>query len=63
MPLGTPSPVFGFRASDIVNNIYEAFVTETTETKLSVAELETAFRVAEFCSKRGNQAPCSGKFQ
>ena len=63
MPLGTPTPVFGFRASEIAENIYQAFATETTETKLSVAELEVAFRVAEFCSKRANQEPCSGKFE
>jgi hypothetical protein len=63
MPLGTPGPVVGFRASEIAENIFQAFVTETTEAKLSVAELEPAFRVAEFCSKPANQAPCSGKFR
>jgi hypothetical protein len=63
MPLGRPNPVFGFRASEIAQNIFEAFVTETTETKLSVAELEAMFRVAEFCAKPANQVPCSGKFQ
>jgi hypothetical protein len=63
MPLGTPSPVIGFRASEIAENIFQAFVTETMETKLSVAELEVAFRVAEFCSKPANQVPCSGKLQ
>ena len=61
MPLGTPTPVTGFKASEIAQNIFDAFVTETTETKLSVAELEVAFRVAEFCSKPANQVPCSGK--
>jgi hypothetical protein len=61
MPLGTPSPVVGFRASEIAENIFQAFLTETMETKLSVAELEVAFRVAEFCSKRANHEPCSGK--
>jgi hypothetical protein len=63
MPLGTPMPIVGFRASEIAQNIYEAFVTETTETKLSVAELEAAFRVANYCSKPANQVPCSGKFE
>ena len=63
MPLGTPSPILGFRASEIAEDIFQAFLTETTETKLSVAELEVAFRVAEFCSKPGNQVPCSGKYQ
>ena len=63
MPLGTPRPVVGFRASEIAGDIFEAFVTETTEAKLSVAELETAFRVANYCSKPANQVPCSGKFE
>jgi hypothetical protein len=63
MPLGTPSPVAGSRASEIAEYIFEAFVTETTAAKLSVAELEPTFRVAEFCSKPANQVPCSGKLQ
>jgi hypothetical protein len=63
MPLGMPGPVIGFKATDIAENIFQAFVTETTEEKLSVAELEPTFRVAEFCSKPENQAPCSGKLQ
>jgi hypothetical protein len=63
MPLGTPSPVAGFKASDIAEKIFQAFATETTEAKLSVAELEPTFRVAEFCSKPANQVPCSGKLQ
>jgi hypothetical protein len=63
MPLGTPTPIFGFRASEIAESIFQAFLAETTETKLSVAELEATFRVAEFCSKRANQVPCSGKLQ
>ena len=63
MPLGTPAPVFGFRASEIAQKIFEAFVGETMETKLSVAELEAMFRVANFCSKPTNQKPCSGKLQ
>jgi hypothetical protein len=62
MPLGTPMPIVGFRASEIAQNIFEAFVSETTETKLSVAELEAKFRVANYCSKPANQVPCSGKF-
>jgi hypothetical protein len=63
MTLGTPSPVVGFRASDIADDIFEAFSTETSEMKLSVAELEAAVRVAEFCAKPANQVPCSGKLQ
>jgi hypothetical protein len=63
MPLGTPTPVTGFKGSEIAEKIFQAFVTQTTETKLSVAELETTFRVAEFCSKPANHVPCSGKFQ
>ena len=61
--LGTPTPIVGFRASEIAESIYRAFVEETTETKLSVAELEATFRVANFCSKPANQVPCSGKFE
>jgi hypothetical protein len=63
MPLGAPSPVVRSEASEIADYIFQDFVAETTETKLSVAELETTFRVAEFCSKPANQAPCSGRFQ
>jgi hypothetical protein len=63
MPLGTPIPVAGTRASEIAEHIFSAFLTETTEAKLSVAELEPTFRVAEFCSKPANQLPCSGKLQ
>lgn len=63
MPLGTPIPVVGFRASEIAESIFQAFLEETTETKLSVAELEATFRVANFCSKPANQVPCSGKFK
>lgn len=63
MPLGTPIPVVGSNASQIADDIFEDFVEETTETKLSVAELEAAFRVANFCSKPENRVPCSGKFQ
>jgi hypothetical protein len=61
--LGTPTPIVGFRASEIAESIYRAFLEETTETKLSVAELEATFRVANFCSKPANQVPCSGKFE
>jgi hypothetical protein len=61
--LGTPTPIIGFRASEIAESIYRAFLEETTETKLSVAELEATFRVANFCSKPANQVPCSGKFE
>jgi hypothetical protein len=63
MPLGIPIPVVGSDASKIAENIFQDFVTETTEAKLSVAELEVNFRVANFCSKPENQLPCSGKFQ
>ena len=63
MPLGTPSPVVRSEASEIAESIFQDFVNETTETKLSVAELEATFRVANFCSKPANQVPCSGKFQ
>ena len=63
MPLGTPSPVVRSEASEIAEYIFQDFVKETTETKLSVAELEATFRVANFCSKPANQLPCSGKFQ
>jgi hypothetical protein len=63
MPLGTPSPVVRSEASEIAEYIFQDFVKETTEAKLSVAELEATFRVANFCSKPANQMPCSGKFQ
>jgi hypothetical protein len=63
MPLGTPSPVARSTASEIAEYVFQDFVKETTETKLSVAELEATFRVANFCSKPANQVPCSGKFQ
>jgi hypothetical protein len=63
MPLGTPSPVVRSEASEIAEYIFQDFLKETTETKLSVAELEATFRVANFCSKPANQLPCSGKFQ
>jgi hypothetical protein len=61
MPLGTPSPLISSDASEIAERIFDAFVTETTETKLSVTELEVGIRVANFCSKPANQVPCSGK--
>jgi hypothetical protein len=63
MPLGTPSPVARSTASEIAEYIFQDFAKETTEAKLSVAELEATFRVANFCSKPANQLPCSGKFQ
>jgi len=63
MPLGMPSPVVRSQASEIAEYIFQDFLKETTETKLSVAELEATFRVADFCSKPANQLPCSGKFQ
>jgi hypothetical protein len=63
MPLGTPTPVVRSGASEIAEYILQEFLQETTEAKLSVAELEATFRVANFCSKPSNQLPCSGKFQ
>jgi hypothetical protein len=63
MPLGTPSPVVGSDAAKIADTIFEEFVTDTTEMKLSVAELEAKFRVASFCAKPENKVPCSGKLQ
>jgi hypothetical protein len=63
MPLGIPIPVVGTDASKIADYIFQDFVAETTEAKLSVAELEVAFRVATFCSKPENKVPCSGKLQ
>lgn len=63
MPLGTPIPVAGFTAADIAEDIFQSFLTETLETKLSVADSELTFRVAEFCSKPANRVPCSGKIQ
>lgn len=63
MPLGTPTPVVRSEASEIAEYIFQEFLNETTETKLSVAELEATFRVANFCSKPAHQLPCSGKFQ
>ena len=61
MPLGVPIPVVGTDASKIADIIFQDFVDETSEAKLSVKELETKFRVASFCAKPENQAPCSGK--
>jgi hypothetical protein len=63
LPLGAPTVVAHPVASDIAEDIFEDFVKETTETRLSVAELEVNLRVANFCSKPANQLPCSGKFQ
>jgi len=63
MPLGTPNIVAHAVASEIAEDIFEDFVKETTETRLSVAELEVNLRVANFCSKPANQLPCSGKLQ
>lgn len=63
MPLGTPSPVVGSDPSKIAETIFQEFLTDTTEMKLSVAELEAKFRVASFCAKPENKAPCSGKLQ
>jgi hypothetical protein len=63
LPLGSPNIVAHTAASDIAEEIFQDFVKETTETHLSVAELEVNLRVANFCSKPANQLPCSGKLQ
>jgi hypothetical protein len=63
VPLGEPTVVAHPVASEIAEDIFQDFVKETTETHLSVAELEVTMRVANFCSKAENQMPCSGKFQ
>jgi hypothetical protein len=63
VPLGAPNVVGHAAASEIAEDIFQDFVKETTETHLSVAELEVTMRVANFCSKPENQLPCSGKFQ
>ena len=63
MPLGMPIPVVGTDPSKIADIIFEDFVDETSEMKLSVAELEAKFRVASFCAKPENKVPCSGKLQ
>ena len=63
MPLGSPNIVAHPAASEIAEDIFQDFVKETTETHLSVAELEVNLRVANFCSKPANQLPCSGKVQ
>ena len=63
MPLGAPIPVAGFTASEIAEYIFQSFITATLETKLSVADSELTFRVAEFCSKPANRVPCSGKIR
>jgi hypothetical protein len=63
MPLGAPNIVAHPGAADIAEDIFQDFVKETTETRLSVAELEVNLRVANFCSKPANQLPCSGKLQ
>jgi len=63
IPLGTPIPVVGSDAGEISETIFEEFVAETSEAKLSVAELEAKYRVANFCSRPENKVPCSGKLQ
>ena len=63
MPLGEPKVISGTDPSGIAEDIFEEFVKETTETRLSSAETEVTLRVANFCSKPENQLPCSGKFQ
>ena len=61
MPLGMPIPVVGTDPAKIADIIFEDFVDQTAETKLSAKELEAKFRVASFCAKPENQVPCSGK--
>lgn len=63
MPLGAPNVVGKPVASEIAEDIFEEFVKETTETRLSVSELEVNLRVANFCSKPAHQLPCSGKLE
>ena len=63
MPLGMPIPVVGTDPGKIADVIFEDFVDETSEMKLSVAELEAKFRVANFCARPENKVPCSGKIQ
>ena len=63
MPLGMPIPVVGTDPGKIADIIFEDFVDETSEMKLSVAELEAKFRVANFCARPENKVPCSGKIQ
>lgn len=63
VPLGAPTVVTRPVASEIAEDIFEDFVKETTETRLSVAELEVNLRVANFCSKPAHQLPCSGKLE
>lgn len=63
MPVGAPNVVARAVASEIAEDIFQDFVKETTETRLSVVELEVNLRVANFCSKAENQLPCSGKIQ
>lgn len=63
MPLGAPNIVFHADASQIAEDIFQDFIKETLETRLSTAEVEINMRVANFCSKSENAAPCSGKLQ
>jgi hypothetical protein len=63
LPLGSPNIVAHAAAPEIAEDIFQDFVKETTETHLSVAELEVNLRIANFCSKPANQLPCSGKLQ
>lgn len=63
MPLGEPKVISRPDAAGIAEDIFQDFVKETTETRLTAAESEVTLRVANFCSKPENQMPCSGKFQ
>ena len=63
LPLGEPTLVAGAEVSQLAEHIFEEFVKETTEARLSVTELEVPLRVANYCSKPANQGPCSGKLQ
>ena len=63
VPLGEPNVVAHPAASEIAEDIFQEFVKETTEARLSVAELEVTMRLANLCAKPENQQPCSGRFQ
>lgn len=63
MPLGEPKVIARPDAAGIAEDIFQEFVKETSETRLTAAEEEVILRVANFCSKPENQMPCSGRFQ
>ena len=63
MPLGAPNIIFHPDAAQIAEDIFQDFVKETLETRLSTAEVEISMRVANFCSKPENASPCGGKLE